>query len=71
VEAKRLSLDSVVEVPKPGAAPASIAALRAPWDELLSLAAEGLSEPLAEFRHYRLTVKDPLMHGRILVRWVP
>jgi hypothetical protein len=71
VEAKRLSLDSVVEVPKPGAAPAGIVALRAPWDELLALAADGLGAPLAEFRHYRLTVKDPPMHGRILVRWVP
>jgi hypothetical protein len=71
VEAKRLSLESAVEVPKQGAAPAGTAELRAPWDELLSLAADGLQQTRADFRHYRLTVKDPPMHGRILVRWVP
>ena len=69
LEAKRLPLEEEVEVPSTGAAPGGIVELRAPWRELLALAAADLGQPLDSFRRYRISVKDPPMHGRILMRW--
>lgn len=71
LEAKRLPLDAVVESLRGTEAPAGAAALRGPWTELTGMAADGLGQPLSAFRRYRLTITDPPMHGRILMRWWP
>lgn len=71
LEAKRLPLDAVVESLKGSESPAGSSALRGPWEEMIGMAVDGLGHPLSAFRRYRLTVKDPPMHGRILMRWWP
>lgn len=71
LEAKRLPLDAVVERPREGSAPGGINAIRPAWSELLALASGALGCPLDGFRHFRLTVKDPPMHGQVVVRWSP
>lgn len=71
LEAKRLNLDDVVEIPKPTTPPAKSKSLRPVWTELLELAAKSLGQPMARFRRFRLTVENPPMHGRILMRWAP
>ena len=71
LEAKRLPLDAVVELPKANQPPAGLTGLRSVWNEMLTMTAAGLNQPLSSFRRYRLTVQDPPMHGRILMRWMP
>ena len=71
LEAKRLPLEATVEQLQEEAPPAGISALRTPWREMLALAIGAVPAEAHEFRRYRLTVKDPPMHGRILMRWVP
>ena len=69
LEAKRLPLDAAVEIVKTTEVPAGIFSSHAQWGDLLSLAIHALGRPLEEFRMHRLTVIDPPMHGRVLLRW--
>jgi hypothetical protein len=71
IEAKRLPLEAEVEQLTEEAPPAGASALRQPWSEMLALAVEAVPAQAKDFRRFRLTVKDPPMHGRILMRWVP
>jgi hypothetical protein len=39
--------------------------------EILSVAFASLGASIADFRRFRITVKDPPMHGRVILRWLP
>jgi hypothetical protein len=69
LEAKRMTLDAEVERPRSLKLPASLASLSDPWLAMIGLAADGLGLPLDDFRHFRLVLDDPPMHGRLLMRW--
>lgn len=71
LEAKRLPLEASVEQPDADAPPAGLSTLGVPWLDALGLAIGSFEAAAADFRRFRLIVKDPPMHGRILMRWVP
>jgi hypothetical protein len=69
LEAKRMMLDSDVERPRSLQLPAAAATLSVPWRGMLGCAAKALGHPLEDFVHFRLVVRDPPMHGRVMMRW--
>lgn len=69
LEAKRLPLDSDVVKPRVLELPSTTASLSEPWTRLVRLAIEAIGTPAADFRHFRLVLRDPPMHGRLMMRW--
>jgi len=69
LEAKRLSLDSEVVEPRTLELPAAAASLSDAWLRMVRLGVHALDLPLGDFRHFRLVLRDPPMHGRLMMRW--
>lgn len=68
-EAWRLPLEQTPTRLRDLALPASLAAIDAPYQELLRRCAASIGEEISAFEAHRIEVENPPLHGNILLRW--